>query len=289
MSLYTLSEVLNRAQARRFGVGAFNVHGMEIAQAIGSAAEKAQAPVIFQVNQSTIRYAGIESISALVKTLAADLSVPAVVHLDHGTTFEIAMQCIRHGFTSVMIDASLLPYAENVALVRQVVAAAHAAGVSVEAELGHIGGTEDDISGDGGSTDPDEAARFVEETGVDALAISIGTAHGVYRGVPKLDFPRLSLIREQVGVPLVMHGASGVPDESVRRAVELGIQKVNFSTELKLSFTGAVRHFLMENQDEFDPRKYLGAGRQAVEAAVREKIMLLGSAGRAWDGQAEYR
>lgn len=257
------------------------MHGLEIAQAIGGAAEKAAAPVIFQVNQATINYAGIRCISALVRAIAADLSVPAAVHLDHGTSFDMVMQCIRHGFTSVMIDGSRLSYPENVALVRRVVEAAHPAGVSVEAELGHIGGIEDDISGDGGFTDPDEAGRFVKETGVDALAVAIGTAHGVYKGVPRLDFARLVEIRRRVPVPLVMHGASGVPDESVRRAVALGMQKVNISTELKIPFTSALRKFLAENPEEFDPRKFLGLAGQAVEAVVAEKIALAGAAGRA--------
>ncbi|MGE5482520.1 MAG: class II fructose-1,6-bisphosphate aldolase [Bacteroidota bacterium] len=281
MSLVTLKELLSDAQTRKYAVGAFNVHGLEIAQAIAAAAEAAQAPVIFQVNQATIKYAGIRPLAALLTTLAEELSVPAALHLDHGTSFEIVAQCLRHGFTSVMIDGSRLPYAENVALVRKVVEASHGAGVSVEAELGHIGGTEDDISGEGGFTDPEEAVHFVEDTGIDALAVAIGTAHGVYHGEPKLDFERLAAIRARVTVPLVLHGASGVPDESVRRAVQLGVQKVNISTELKIPFTLAVRQVLAEHSEEFDPRKYLGAGRQAVEAAVRTKIALVGAAGRA--------
>ncbi|MDI6871495.1 MAG: class II fructose-1,6-bisphosphate aldolase [Bacillota bacterium] len=281
MSLVTLKELLADARAGGYAVGAFNVHGMEIAQAVAAAAERAQAPVIFQVNQGTIKYAGIRPLAALLRTLAEDLRVPAAIHLDHGTSFEVVVQCLRHGFTSVMIDGSRLPYAENAALVRKVVEVAHGAGVSVEAELGRIGGMEDDLSGEGGFTDPHEAARFVEETGVDALAVAIGTAHGVYQGEPKLDFERLAAIRERVAVPLVMHGASGVPEGSVRRAVELGIRKVNLSTELKIPFTAAIRAFLTAHPEEFDPRKYLGAGRQAVEETVFEKIVLVGAAGRA--------
>ncbi|MGE5553561.1 MAG: class II fructose-1,6-bisphosphate aldolase [Betaproteobacteria bacterium] len=280
MSLATLKDVLSPAQAQGYAVGAFNVHGLEIAQAIASGAEKAQAPVIFQVNQATLKYAGIKPIAALVSTLAADLPVPAVVHLDHGTSFETVMQCIRHGFTSVMVDASHLAYTENVALVRRVVEAAHAAGVSVEAELGHIGGTEDDIIGDGWFTDPNEAAAFVEETGVDALAVAIGTAHGLYRETPRLDFARLLEIRRLVSVPLVLHGASGVPDQCIAQAVRLGVQKINISTELKVAFTAAVRRFLEEHRGEFDPRRYLGWARQAVEEVVVGKIALFGGVGR---------
>lgn len=264
-------------------MGAFNVHTLEIAQGIARAAEKLQAPVIFQVNQATIEYAGIGTISALVRAVAGELSVPAVVHLDHGKRLDVVVQCLRHGFTSVMIDASRLPYAENVALTRRVVEAAHAVWVSVEAELGHIGGTEDDVSGEGGFTDPDEATRFVAETGVDALAVAIGTAHGVYKGTPRLDFDRLAEIRRRLDVPLVLHGASGVPDDAVRRAVALGVQKVNIATELKIPFTETVRDFLASHPEEFDPRYYLGAARDRVAEVVAGKLELVGAARRAGD------
>lgn len=280
MPLVTLNEILPQAMAGRYAVGAFNVHTLEIAQAIGRAAEELRAPVIFQVNQATLKYAGPAVISAAVRAVADGLSVPAVVHLDHGTSLETVMQCLRHGFTSVMIDASRLPYAENAALVRRVVEAAHAVGVSVEAELGHIAGTEDDVSGGGGYTDPKEAVRFVAETGVDALAVAIGTAHGVYKGTPKLDFDRLAELRRRLDLPLVLHGASGVPDEDVRRAVRAGVQKVNISTELKLAFTAAVRDSLATDPQEFDPRRYLGTAREAVTRAVASKLELLGAAGQ---------
>lgn len=283
MTLHTLVDLLRPAQAGGYAVGAFNVHTLEIAQGIARAAEKLQAPVIFQVNQATIEYAGIGTISALVRAVAGELSVPAVVHLDHGKRLDVVVQCLRHGFTSVMIDASRLPYAENVALTRRVVEAAHAVGVSVEAELGHIGGTEDDVSGEGGFTDPDEATRFVAETGVDALAVAIGTAHGVYKGTPRLDFDRLAEIRRRLDVPLVLHGASGVPDDAVRRAVALGVQKVNIATELKIPFTETVRDFLASHPEEFDPRYYLGAARDRVAEVVAGKLELVGAARRAGD------
>ncbi len=284
LSLTSITEILNDAKREGYAVGAFNIHTMEVCQGVIRAAERENSPVILQINQGTIKYAGVQYVSAVAKVAAESTKVPVAIHLDHGTDFEIVMSAIRAGFNSVMIDASTLPYEENIALVLRVVEAAHSAGVAVEAELGKVGGVEDDISLDereAAMTDPAIVPDFVERTGVDSLAIAIGTAHGVYKGVPKLDFERLRVIRGMVDIPLVLHGASGVPDESIRRAVEFGINKINISTELKIPFTSAIRNILLNDPGEFDPRVYLGSAREAVEAVAREKMRLFGCSGKA--------
>ncbi|MEW6771431.1 MAG: class II fructose-1,6-bisphosphate aldolase [Bacillota bacterium] len=284
MPLVTTARLLRAAAAGGYAVGAFNCNNMEIVQAILAAAEAENAPVILQASQGAIKYAGLEYISALAKTAISLTRLPVALHLDHGTSFEQVVRCIAAGFSSVMIDGSHLPFAENVALTRQVVHVARAVGVSVEAELGRIGGTEDELSvseREAFFTDPDEAVRFVSETGVDALAVAIGTAHGRYKGEPRLDFDRLSRIAAGVNVPLVLHGSSGVPAEAIREAVKRGIRKVNIDTDIRETFTGAVRRVLDADPDEIDPRKVLGPAREAAVAIIREKIRLFGSANRA--------
>lgn len=284
MKNITMQQLLGQAQKGRYAVGAFNVHTMEVAQAIVSAAEAENSPVILQINQGTIKYAGVEYIAAVAKTAQAVTKVPVVVHLDHGTTYEVMAQCIRHGFDSVMIDASKLPLEENIAMVRKVVELAHAADVAVEAELGKVGGVEDDIvvsAKEAGLTDPAEAERFVEATGVDSLAVAIGTAHGVYSGEPHLDFELLAEIKKRVSIPLVLHGASGVPDEAVQKAIALGICKVNISTELKQPFAATLRAQAAADPSQIDPRKLLGPTREAMAQVVREKMRICGCAGKA--------
>lgn len=284
MKSKTMQQLLGEAQKGGYAVGAFNVHTMEVAQAIASAAEAERSPVILQINQGTIKYAGIEYIAAIAKTAQEQVSVPLVIHLDHGTTFEMMAACVRNGFDSIMIDASKLPYRENIALVKRVVDLAHAAGVAVEAELGKVGGTEDDISvseKEAGLTDPDEAAEFVAATGIDSLAVAIGTAHGVYRGEPHLDFERLDQIKKRVSIPLVLHGASGVPEQAVKEAVSRGICKVNISTELKQPFAATLRRIAQDSPQEIDPRKLLGPTREAMAEVVRTKMRICGCAGKA--------
>lgn len=284
MALLSLNSLLEDAQAGGYAVGAFNCNNMEIVQAIIAAAEAENSPVIMQASQGAIKYAGIDYITAMAKTAALKARVPVTLHLDHGTSFEQVMQCIRAGFSSVMIDGSRLSLQENIALTKQVCKAARAAGVSVEAELGRITGAEDDIAVDEKEaflTDPGEAQLFVQETGVDALAVSVGTAHGRYRGTPQLDFDRLKKIKQAVDVPLVLHGSSGVPDDAVRKAVELGICKVNIDTNIREAFTAAVRRVLENDPDEIDPRRILGPAREAATALIREKINVFGSAGKA--------
>ncbi|HBG09697.1 MAG: class II fructose-1,6-bisphosphate aldolase [Limnochordia bacterium] len=277
-------ELFQAARQGGYAVGAFNVNNMEIIQAIIEAAEEENSPVFLQASQGGIKYAGIEYIAGLAKTAAESVKVPVALNLDHGTSFTQVVQCVRHGFTAVMIDGSQHPYEENIALTQKVVEVAHPCGVSVEAELGKIGGVEDDISVDAADatfTDPQEAAEFAERTKVDALAIAIGTAHGVYKGEPKLDFDRLAKIREATDVPLVLHGASGIGDEAIRKAVSLGICKINIDTELRQAFTKAVQEVVHSKPQEFDPRKLLGPAREAMKEVVRAKMRLFGSAGRA--------
>lgn len=284
MSLAPVSELLKKAEAGGYAVGAFNCNNMEIVQAIIAAAEAENAPVIMQASQGAIKYAGIDYIVAMAKLAAERTQVPVALHLDHGTSFEQTMQCIRAGFSSVMIDGSKLPLAENIALTRRVLDVARAVGVSVEAELGKIGGTEDDITvseREALFTDPEEAGVFVRETGVDALAIAIGTAHGQYKGIPELDFPRLEKIKSIVKIPIVLHGSSGVPDDAIREAIRLGVCKVNIDTNIREAFTAAARKVLDTNPKEIDPRKMLGPAREAATAVIREKIRIFGSTNKA--------
>ena len=284
MELVTLREVLEAAEKGSYAVGAFNANNMEIVQAIMQAAAAERSPVILQASQGAINYAGLEYIVAMVKTGARQTDVPVVLHLDHGTDFLQVMRCMRAGFSSVMFDGSRLPLAENMEITRKVAEIGRAVGVSVEGELGKIGGTEDDISiseKDALFTDPLEAQQFVRETGIDALAVAIGTAHGPYKGRPELDFPRLERIRELTGTSIVMHGASGVPDEDVRRGIERGIRKINIDTDLRQAFVRAMQGQMAENPDNIDPRKVLGPAREAMVKIVREKMRLFGCAGKA--------
>lgn len=284
MSLVPVSELLKKAEEGGYAVGAFNCNNMEIVQAIIAAAEAENAPVIMQASQGAIKYAGIDYIVAMAKLAAGRTHVPVALHLDHGTSFEQAMQCIRAGFSSVMIDGSKLPLEENIALTRRVLDVARAVGVSVEAELGKIGGTEDDIyvsEREAFFTDPEEAGIFVRETGVDALAVAIGTAHGQYKGTPELDFPRLEKIKSIVKIPIVLHGSSGVPDDAIREAIRLGVRKVNIDTNIREAFTAAARKVLEENPKEIDPRKMLGPAREAATEVIREKIRVFGSSNKA--------
>lgn len=283
MALVTTKELLLDAQKEGYAVGAFNVENMEMVQAVAAAAEELRAPVIMQTTPSTVKYADLAYFYANVKTAAERASVPVVIHLDHGSSFDLAMRALRTGYTSIMIDGSHGTFEENIAVSKAVAEACHPSGVSVEAELGKVGGKEDDLEGGEGNpyTDPQEAKIFVEKTGVDSLAVAIGTAHGVYKGTPKLDVERLSEIRKVVQVPLVLHGTSGVPDEAVKECIRRGICKVNYATDLRIAFTRGVKAYLQENPDVFDPKKYGAAGREEVKQYVMDKILVCGSNGRA--------
>jgi len=284
LALVPVTDLLQRADREGYAVGAFNANNMEIVQAIIAAAEKEQAPVIMQASQGAIKYAGLEFITGMVKIAADAARVPVALHLDHGTDFDQVVKCIRSGFTSVMYDGSKLPLEENIAITNKVLEITRPIGVSVEAELGKIGGTEDDIhvsDREAMYTDPEEARYFVEKTGVESLAIAIGTAHGQYKGEPQLDFARLEKIKKMVKIPIVLHGSSGVPDEAVRRAISLGICKVNIDTNIREAFVWEMRRRIEADPTEIDPRKLLGPARDAAIAIIREKIRVFGSCGKA--------
>ncbi len=280
--LVTAKQLMLDAQKGGYAIGAFNVENMEMVQAVVSAAEELKSPVIIQTTPSTLKYASPEMFYANVAAAAKAASVPVVMHLDHGSSFQLAMQAFRAGYTSIMIDGSHSAYEDNIAVTKAVVDACHPAGVPVEAELGKVGGKEDDLDGgDGGYTVPSEAADFVEKTGVDSLAVAIGTAHGVYKGTPKLDVDRLSEIRKVVSIPLVLHGTSGVPDEAVRECIRRGICKVNYATDLRIAFSTGLKEYLAKDPDAFDPKKYNAVGREKVKEYVMSKILVCGSNGRA--------
>lgn len=280
MPLTTTTTMLQSAQKGGYAVGAFNAENMEMAQAILRAGEAMSAPVILQTTSGTLAYAPPEVFSGIGGALAKASKTPAALHLDHGSSFELAERAAHAGYTSLMIDGSTLPYDENIALTQRVVQMA--SGLPVEAELGTVGGKEDGHGAGGiAYTNPDEAADFVRRTGIQSLAVAIGTAHGVYKGEPRLDMDRLSAIRERVSVPLVLHGASGVPETSVRECIRRGICKVNYATELRIAFTSAVRAFLLENEGAIDPKQPMKAGREAVFRLVCDLIRLCGSEGRA--------
>ncbi|MGE5455308.1 MAG: class II fructose-1,6-bisphosphate aldolase [Methylocystaceae bacterium] len=284
MPLVSVASLLSQAERGGYAVGAFNANNMEIVQAIVRAAELEQAPVIMQASQGAIKYAGLKFIAGIVRIAAESSDVPVALHLDHGTDFDQVVRCIGAGFTSVMCDASHHPLLENIAITRKVLDVARPLGISVEAELGRIGGTEDDIfvtAREAMYTDPEEALEFFKATGVDALAIAIGTAHGQYQGEPKLDFARLAKIRELTGCSIVLHGSSGVPDEQVVRAISLGVRKVNIDTNIREAFVAGLRAAASRDVQEIDPRKILGPAREAATELIREKIRLFGSSGQA--------
>jgi fructose-bisphosphate aldolase, class II len=299
MALVTSKEMFQKALSKDYAVGAFNVNNMEIIQGIVDAAKAEQSALILQVSAGARKYARPAYLIKLVEAAVMDTDLDICLHLDHGEDFDICKKCVDDGFTSVMIDGSRFPLEQNIALTRQVVEYAHSKGVVVEAELGKLAGIEDDVNVDiraATFTDPDEAAEFVEKTGVDSLAIAIGTSHGAYKfkGDPYLDFDRLKKIHSLIpNTPLVLHGAStvlpefvaicnqyggnipgakGVPEEMILEAAKYGVCKVNIDTDLRLAMTAEVRKYLAEHPAEFDPRKYLGPARDAIQAMVQHKI-----------------
>jgi len=286
MALVNPLKMINKAREKKVAIAAFNIHNMETIQAVVEAAAEERAPVIIQTTPGTLKHAGIPYVAACVKVASELYDIPIALHLDHCPSYSTIVKCIQSGYTSVMIDGSHLSYEENVALVSKVVETAHYAGVAVEGELGRIGGTEDDMTIDEREatfTVPEEALAFVKATGIDTLAVAIGTAHGEYKWEPKLDFERLMKIRDLVDVPLVLHGASGVPDESIRKAVANGICKINIATELKIPMAHAIQEVFRTNPKENDPRNYMGAAKIAVKEVVRQKIRLCGCNGLADD------
>ncbi len=309
MALMNSRQMFKNAYDGKYAIGAFNVNNLEIIQGIVSAAVAEDSAVILQVSAGARKYANPIYLRKLIEAAVEETDLPIVLHLDHGDSFELCKQCIDDGFTSVMIDGSALPYEENIALAQRVVEYAKPRNVTVEAELGKLAGVEDEVNvskEDATYTDPEQAVDFVKRTGVDSLAIAIGTSHGAYKfsGEPKLDFKRLEIISELLpGFPLVLHGASsvipkyldlcnkyggqipgakGVPEEMLSQASKLGVCKVNVDTDLRMAMTAAIRQVFVENPSEFDPRKYLGPGRDAIREIVAHKIRdVFGSSGSA--------
>ena len=282
MALVTTKELMLDAQKNHYAIGAFNAENMEMVQAIIAAAEELRAPVIVQTTPGTLKYASPAMFYANVAAAAAEATVPVVMHLDHGSSFELAMQAIKAGYTSVMIDGSHEDFEGNVAISKKVADVANALNIPVEAELGKVGGKEDDLEADADTnTDPQEAKEFVERTGITSLAVAIGTAHGFYAGTPVLDKERVSEIRKVVDVPLVLHGASGLSEEDVRECVERGMCKVNFATELRVAYTDAVKKLLEEKPETYDPKKLGVVGIEAVKEVVKSRMVMCGCDGKA--------
>ncbi len=284
MPLVSMNYFLPQAKKEGFAVGQFNMNNLEYVQAITEAGKEERSPLIFGASEGAIRYMGLNNVVALARVAAEESGLPIALHLDHGSSFEMVMKCIRAGFSSVMFDGSHYPLEENIRLTKKVVEAAHAVGVSVEGELGTIGGVEDDLNvaeEDAALAKPEEAIRFWEETRVDALAIAVGTAHGMYKGEPKIRYDIIEEVSRNIEVPIVLHGGSGVPDESIKKSISLGVGKINVNTENQVASTRVVRQLLEENPDMIDPRKYLGPAREAIKETVKAKMRLFGSSGKA--------
>lgn len=305
----TTKDLLTIAQQNKFAIGAFNVNDMEIVQGIVSAAIELSSPVILQISKGAREYANPLYLKKLIEAAEEESQLPIAMHLDHGPSVEMCKAAVDEGYTSVMIDGSHEDFEKNISMTKEVVEYAHSKGVSVEAELGQLIGNqfdagEDGKVGEGIYTDPEQAKEFVERTGCDSLAVAIGSSHGAFKfkGEPKIDLERLQKIRESISIPIVLHAASsvlqeyvdmcnqfggeivdskGFPEDKVRAAVEIGVQKVNIDTDLRLAMTGGIRKVLFEAPAEFDPRKYLGAGRDMIKVAVLRKIKLLGSDNKA--------
>ena len=306
MPITTPKEMFDRAYKEGYAIGAFNVNNMEIIQGIMEAGAEERSPLILQVSAGARKYAGQNYIMKLVEAALEDADIPVCVHLDHGPDFELCKACIDGGFTSVMIDGSHLPFEENIAITKKVVEYAHDRGVWVEAELGRLAGVEEHVVSESSIyTDPDQAVEFVERSGCDSLAIAIGTSHGAYKfkGEAKLDFERLDKISNMMpGYPLVLHGASSVPQEFVamanqygaklgdakgvtedllRQAAKSGVCKINIDSDIRLAMTANIRKYMAENPEAFDPRSYLKPARQAVKEMVQRKIRnVLGSSNK---------
>ena len=282
MPLVTSEKMLADAQKGGYAVGAFNVENMEMVKAVIAAAEELHAPVMLQTTPSTIKYGTLETYFAIVAAEAKKAAVPVCLHLDHGSSFELAVQALKAGYTSVMIDGSHEDLEGNIAVSKKVADVAKACKIPVEAELGKVGGKEDDLEAEADTnTDPMEAKEFVERTGVTSLAVAIGTAHGFYKGTPVLDKERVSEIRKVVSIPLVLHGASGLSDDEVRECVRRGICKVNFATELRAAYTAAGKKLIEEKPDTFDPKKLGVVGMDAVKQLVMERMKVCGCDGKA--------
>ena len=282
MPLVTSEQILLNAQKGGYAIGAFNIENMEMAQAVIEAAEELHAPVILQTTPSTVKYASMDLYCANVAALAKKASVSVVMHLDHGSSFDLAAQALRAGYTSIMIDGSKLPLEENIALTKKVVEMCAPDGIPVEGEIGQVGGKEDDTECENaGYTIPSEAVRFEKETGLSSMAVGVGTAHGFYATTPVLNKALISELKTKLTVPMVLHGASGISDEEVRDCIRRGICKVNFATELRVAYSDGVKEVLAENPDTFDPKAYGKIGRAHVKDLVKNRMRVCGCDGKA--------
>jgi fructose-bisphosphate aldolase class II len=284
MPLVSMTDMLNKAKAEGYAVGQFNLNNLEFTQAILQAAQEENSPVILGVSEGAARYmSGFKTVVKMVEGLMEDLNVtvPVAIHLDHGSSFEKCKEAIDAGFTSVMIDASHHPFEENVEITKKVVDYAHSKGVSVEAELGTVGGQEDDVSGSIIYANAEECVELVKRTGIDCLAPALGSVHGPYKGEPNLGFKEMEEIGNLTGMPLVLHGGTGIPTKDIQRSVSLGTAKINVNTENQIASAKTVREVLAAKPEEYDPRKYLGPARDAIKATVIGKMREFGSAGRA--------
>ncbi|MBL4953161.1 class II fructose-bisphosphate aldolase [Neobacillus sp. OS1-32] len=285
MPLVSMTEMLKKAKAEGYAVGQFNINNLEYTQAILQAAEAEKSPVILGVSEGAGRYiGGFKTVVKMVEGLMEDykITVPVAIHLDHGSSFEKCKEAVDAGFTSVMIDASHHPFEENVEITSKVVEYAHAKGVSVEAELGTVGGQEDDVVGEGIIyADPNECNELVKRTGIDCLAPALGSVHGPYKGEPKLGFKEMEEIGNITGVPLVLHGGTGIPTKDIQKAISLGTAKINVNTENQIASAKTVREVLAANPEMYDPRKYLGPARETIKETVIGKIREFGSSQKA--------
>ena len=283
MALVTSKQLLLDAQKGRYAVPAFNVENMEMAIAVIKTAEEMKSPVIVQTTSSTVKYASLKTYQHMVKSLAEQVDIPVVMHLDHGNSFDLAVRAIKEGYTSVMIDGSHYDFKENIALTKRTVEVGKASGIPIEGELGKVGGKEDDVDGGSGSknTDPQEAAEFVSRTEVDSLAVAIGTAHGLYKGAPNINVERIKEIRKIVGVPLVLHGTTGVAGDIVQQCIKSGMCKVNYATELRIAYSNGVKEALKKDPDVYDPKVYGRIAMIKVEEVVRKNIRLCFSENKA--------
>ncbi len=281
--IVSTKKILLEAQKERYAVPAFNIHNLETIQVVVETAAEMKSPVILAGTPSTLKYAGADYIISIANAAAKKYDIPIAIHLDHFENAQTIKNYLDLGFKSAMIDASHESFEKNIEIVKEVVEYAHRLGATVEAELGRLGGQEDDLVVDEKDTmytNPESAREFVERTGIDSLAVAIGTAHGLYKGEPKLDFDRLKEIRALVNVPLVLHGASDVPDDLVKKAIELGICKVNVATDLKIPFASAVKKYFVEHPEASDPRQYMIPGKVAMKDVVIHKIKVCGSENR---------
>ncbi len=285
MPLVSMKEMLKKAKAEGYAVGQFNINNLEFTQAILLASQEESSPVILGVSEGAGRYiGGFKTVVKIVEGLIEDynITVPVAIHLDHGSSFDKCKEAIDAGFTSVMYDGSHHPFEENVELTKKVVDYAHARGISVEAELGTVGGQEDDVIGAGIIyADTKESEELVKRTGVDCLAPALGSVHGPYKGEPKLGFKEMEEIGDVTGVPLVLHGGTGIPTKDIQKAISLGTAKINVNTENQIASAKTVREVLAANPEMYDPRKYLGPARETIKQTVIGKIREFGSNGKA--------